>query len=172
MTFFDYYGESVKTAFGFFWKAGWAFVLGYAISAMIQTFVPKARLTRHMGDRGIKSVSLATIFGSISSSCSFAALAAARALFKKGANFISTVAFMFASTNLVIELGILILIFLGWQFLVAELIGGIILIGISGILIALTMPKAWIETAREKVEKEGDSEEEDFDPWKRLRSNW
>ena len=107
-------GEATKTAAGFFWKAGWAFVMGYTISAMIQAFVPRQRMSRHLGNLNVRSVSIATGFGSLSSSCSFAALAAARALFAKGAHFITGVAFMFASTNLVIELGILILIFLGW----------------------------------------------------------
>ena len=114
---FTTWGEAVRTAVGFFWKAAWAFVLGYAISAMIQAFVPKSRLTRRMGDPGVRSVSLATIFGAVSSSCSFAALAAARSLVLKGAHFVAAVAFMFASTNLVIELGVLILVFLGCQFL-------------------------------------------------------
>ena len=122
-----------------------------------------------MGGSSIKSVSLSTFFGAISSSCSFAALAAARSLFLKGAHFISTVAFMFASTNLVIELGILIFIFLGWQFIVAEIIGGLLLIAISSIIIKLTYPKKWIEAAREKVEEES-AEEEDFDWKKRIRS--
>ena len=164
------YGEAAKTTAGFFWKSGWAFVLGYAVSGMIQAFVPKRRLTRHMGDPDAKSVSLSTLFGMISSSCSFAALAAARALVHKGAHFVSAVAFMFASTNLVIELGILILIFLGWQFLVAEIIGGLILIAISTILIRLTYPKSWMEAAREKVEAEGDAEAESFDPMDRITS--
>jgi len=113
--FWSAYGNAAKTAVGFFWKSGWAFVFGYFISAMIQTFVPKKKLTRYMGKPGLKSVSLSTLFGAASSSCSFAALAAARALVQKGAHFIVAVAFMFASTNLVIELGVLILIFLGWQ---------------------------------------------------------
>lgn len=113
------WGDASRTAVGFFWKAGWAFVLGYTVSGMIQAFVSKARLTRHMGDQGLKSVSLATAFGAASSSCSFAALAAARSLVLKGAHFVAAVAFMFASTNLVIELGVLILISLGWQFLAA-----------------------------------------------------
>lgn len=164
------YGEAAKTAVGFFWKAGWAFVLGYAISAMIQTFVPRKRLTRHMGSPSIPSISLATAFGAISSSCSFAALAAARSLVLKGAHFVAAVAFMFASTNLVIELGILILIFLGWQYLLAELIGGVVLIAISSVLIRLTYPKAWMRAAREKVEQEVESPDEDFDPWQRIRS--
>ena len=168
--FLQLYGESTKTAIGFFWKSGWAFVLGYFVSGMIQAFVPKGKLTQYMGDGGFKSVSLSTLFGAASSSCSFAALAAARALIKKGAHFIAGVAFMFASTNLVIELGILILIFLGWQFLVAEIIGGLILIAISSVLIKMTYPSEWLKKAREKVESEGSDLEEDFDWKKRIKS--
>lgn len=170
MDFWAIYGEAAKTAAGFFWKSGWAFVLGYAISGAIQAFVPKRRLTAQMGNAGAKSVSLATIFGMISSSCSFAALAAARALVHKGAHFIAAVAFMFASTNLVIELGILILIFLGWQFLVAEIIGGLILIAFSSMIIKLTYPKRWLREARRKVEDEAEEQEEDFDWKKRIKS--
>jgi uncharacterized membrane protein YraQ (UPF0718 family) len=83
ITFWQHYGEAAKTSVGFFWKAGWAFVLGYAISAMIQAFVPQKRLTEQMGAADLKSVSLATVFGAASSSCSFAALAAARSLLRK-----------------------------------------------------------------------------------------
>ncbi|NGP75512.1 permease [Balneolaceae bacterium YR4-1] len=170
MSFLELYAESAKTALGFFWKSGWAFVLGYFVSGMIQAFVPKNELTQYMGEADIKSVSLSTFFGAISSSCSFAALAAARSLVKKGAHFIAAVAFMFASTNLVIELGILILIFLGWQFLAAEIVGGLILIAISSALIKLTYPESWLEAARDKVESEGDELTEDFDWKKRIRS--
>jgi len=159
------YGEAARTAAGFFWKSGWAFVLGYTISAAIQAFVPKKRLTARMGGADVGSVSLATVFGAISSSCSFAALSAARALVQKGAHFVAAVAFMFASTNLVIELGILIFIFLGWQFLAAEIVGGILLIAISSMLIKLTYPRRWLDAAREKVHEEAGAEEEDFD-WK------
>src|SRR6056297_2246657 len=168
------YGEASKTALGFFWKAGWAFVLGYFISAMIQTFVPKKRLTRHMGDFSLGSVGLATGFGAISSSCSFAALAAARSLVMKGASWIAAVAFMFASTNLVIELGILIYIFLGWQYVLAEIIGGLVLIAISSLLIRLFYPTKWLDQAREKVKDEAPEEDEDFDPWQRMtsRAGW
>ena len=168
--FWTTYGEASKTAFGFFWKAGWAFVLGYAVSAMIQVFVPKKRLTQKMGNANIRSIGISTAFGTISSSCSFAALSAARSLVQKGAHFICAIAFMFASTNLVIELGILIFIFLGWQFLAAEIIGGFILIAISSFLIRLIYPKAWLEAARSKVEEEGGEEEEDFDWKKRIKS--
>jgi len=145
-------------------------VLGYTFSAMIQAFVPKGRLTPYLGNPDFRSISLATAFGAASSSCSFAALAAARALVMKGAHFVAAVAFMFASTNLVIELGILILIFLGWQFLVAEIIGGLILIAISSILIRLTYPRAWIQDARQLVEEGADDENDDFDWRKRMRS--
>ncbi|MGA9537453.1 MAG: permease [Desulfobacterales bacterium] len=169
MSFWSVYGEAAKTAVGFFWKSGWAFVFGYFVSAMIQAFVPKKKLTRYMGKPGVKSVSLSTLFGAASSSCSFAALAAARALVQKGAHFIVAVAFMFASTNLVIELGVLIFIFLGWQYLAAELIGGVVLIAISSILISLSYPRKWASEARDKVSEESD-EEEDFDWRKRIKS--
>lgn len=167
--FFQLWGESAKASLGFFWKSGWAFVLGYAISAMIQAFVPKKKLTARMGPGNLESVSLSTLFGAISSSCSFAALAAARSLFQKGAHFISTVAFMFASTNLVIELGILIFIFLGWEFILAEIVGGLILIAISSIIIRLTYPVDWVKAAREKLSRES-GEEDDFDWKERIKS--
>jgi len=168
-SFFQLYGEATKTAFGFFWKAGWAFVLGYFVSSMIQAFVPKGRLTPYMGTPDFKSLSLSTMFGAISSSCSFAALATARSLLLKGAHFVAAVAFMFASTNLVIELGILIFIFLGWQFLAAEVVGGLLLIIISSFLIRLTFPQRWVEKARQNLEEASD-EEDDFN-WKdRIRS--
>jgi uncharacterized membrane protein YraQ (UPF0718 family) len=169
-SFWAWYGEAAKTAVGFFWKSGWAFVLGYTISAMIQAFVPKARLTQYMGEPDARSISLSTLFGAASSSCSFAALAASRSLVAKGAHFITAVAFMFASTNLVIELGILILIFLGPQYLAAEIIGGLVLIAISSLLIRWTYPEGLLQAAREKVEREAPEMEEDFDWKERIRS--
>lgn len=169
LSFWQLYGEATKTALGFFWKSGWAFVFGYSISAMIQAFIPKKKLTRYMGEPDVKSISLATIFGAASSSCSFAALAAARSLVQKGAHFIVAVAFMFASTNLVIELGVLILIFLGWQYLAAEIVGGTVLIAISSTLIKMTYPKKWMSEAREIVSEET-KEEESFDWRRRIQS--
>jgi uncharacterized membrane protein YraQ (UPF0718 family) len=108
------WSEAALTSLGFFWKALWAFVLGYVVSGMIQVFVTRERMQRSMGEAGAKSVALGTGFGFISSSCSFAALATTRSLFAKGAGFIPSLAFLLASTNLVIELGIIIAIFLGW----------------------------------------------------------
>ncbi|HSR50851.1 MAG TPA: permease [Acidobacteriota bacterium] len=169
MEVLELYGQAAKTALGFFWKSGWAFVLGYAVSAMLQAFVPKGKLTKSMGAADLKSVSLSTLFGAASSSCSFAALATARSLILKGAHFAAGVAFMFASTNLVIELGILILIFLGWQFLAAEIVGGLILIAISTLLIKATYPREWLQAARGRLE-EASEDDQDFEWRKRVKS--
>ena len=170
MPLLDQYANGVITAIGFFWNALWAFVLGYAISAAIQVFVPKKRLTHQMGDANLRSVSLAGLFGAVSSSCSFAALSAARSLFQKGAHFIATVAFMFASTNLVIELGVLIFLFLGWEYLAAELVGGILMIAISALLIRLTYPEKLINAAKKHADDASNQDEEDFDWKKRIKS--
>lgn len=169
-SFWQIYGEVAKTSFGFFWKSGLAFVFGCTVSAMIQAFVPEARLTRFMGEAGLEGILLATVFGAASSSCSFAALAAARPLIRKCAHFTAAAAFMWASTNLVIELGILILICLGWRFLVAEIVGGVILIVISSFLIRLTYPRRWFAKAPEKVEREASAGEDDFNWRERIAS--
>lgn len=154
------WGEAANTSVGFFWMALWAFILGYAISSMIQVFVTEKRMQNTMGGSGSKSVFLGTFFGFISSSCSFSALASAKSLFKKGASFISSIAFLLASTNLVIELGILISIFLGWQFVVGEYVGGILLILISWVLVKIIKPKKLIETARKNL---GQSQDDDIE---------
>jgi len=133
----------------------WAFILGYAISSMIQVFITHSQMKKTMGESNLKSVSLGTFFGFISSSCSFSALASTKSLFKKGASFISALAFLLSSTNLVIELGIVISIFLGWEFVVGEYVGGILLILISWLLIKLIKPQKLIENARKRVQSEG-----------------
>ncbi|EAR16161.1 Uncharacterized conserved membrane protein, probable transporter [Robiginitalea biformata HTCC2501] len=145
----------------------WAFILGYIISSMIQIFVTEKRMQRTMGKDESKSVLLGTFFGFISSSCSFAALASAKSLFKKGASFVSSVAFLLASTNLVIELGIIISIFLGWQFVVGEYMGGLLLILISWILIRTVNPIKLIEEARKNLEGQEDDEMSDNQDWKK-----
>lgn len=166
-SFLKQWGEAAYTTTGFFWMALWAFVLGYIISSMIQIFVTEKRMQKTMGENEGKSVLLGTFFGLISSSCSFAALASAKSLFKKGASFVSSIAFLLASTNLVIELGIIISIFLGWQFVVGEYIGGILLISICWILIRLINPKKLIENARKNLEGEDDGTMDDSKDWKK-----
>jgi len=164
--FFKQWGEAAFTTAGFFWMALWAFALGYIISSMIQIFVTEKKMQKTMGGKESKGVLLGTFFGFISSSCSFAALASTKSLFKKGASFVSSIAFLLASTNLVIELGIIISIFLGWQFVVGEYAGGILLIGISWILIRLINPKKLIENARKNLGENQEDEEESDKSWK------
>ncbi len=151
--FLTQWQEAAHTTLGLFWMAFWAFALGYLISSMIQVFVTKERMQKSMGKTGPKSVALGTFFGFISSSCSFAALSTTRALFAKGAGLIPSLAFMLASTNLVVELGIIISIFLGWQFVVGEYVGGILLILAVWLLVKLTCKKEFEEKSREHAKK-------------------
>ena len=168
--FLKLWAQSATTTLGLFWMALWAFGLGYLISGMIQVFVTEKRMQQAMGKAGVKSVGLGTFFGFISSSCSFAALSTTRALFAKGAGFIPSLAFLLASTNLVIELGIVISIFLSWQFVVGEYLGGLLLIILMSLLVKLTLPKGLEKRARESArEKEGSHETADKAPdWKKL----
>ena len=110
------------------WEVWWALVLGFALSAFVQAYVPRRRLEETMGGRGLKDVSIATALGAASSSCSYAAIAIAKSMFAKGASLVSSMAFQFASTNLVFELGLVLWLFLGWRFTLAEFVGGILLI--------------------------------------------
>ncbi|MCH7405629.1 permease [Belliella aquatica] len=172
--FLENWGHSAHTSLGFFWMALWAFILGYALSSMIQIFVTESKMQKTMGDASSKSIFLGTFFGFISSSCSFSALATTKSLFQKGASFSASMAFLLASTNLVIELGIIISIFLGWQFVVGEYVGGILLILIAWILIRVIKPSKLIEQARKNL---GESEEKEQDKKplkKRIKSseNW
>lgn len=158
-SFLQQWHEAAMTSLGFFWMALWAFVLGYLVSSLIQVLVTRQRMQQAMGRTGPKSMLLGTFFGFISSSCSFAALATTRALFQKGAGLAPSVAFLLASTNLVIELGIVIAIFLSWQFVVAEYVGGILLILFAWAFIAITRPEKLIKRARERLaDKHAESE--------------
>jgi uncharacterized membrane protein YraQ (UPF0718 family) len=169
--FLTKWGEAANTTAGFFWMALWAFILGYAISSMIQIFVTEERMQKTMGGEGAKPVFLGTFFGFISSSCSFSALASAKSLFQKGASFVSSIAFLLASTNLVIELGIVISIFLGWQFVVGEYVGGIILILSSWLLIKLIKPQKLIKQARENLGKADESDSDDKSFIEKIKSD-
>lgn len=168
-SFIETWHQAALTTLGLFWMAFWAFGLGYMISSMIQVFVTQERMQRTMGHAGAKSVGLATFFGFISSSCSFAALSTTRALFAKKAGIIPSLAFLLASTNLVIELGIVIAVFLSWQFVVGEYVGGLLLILFTWILVKITNPKKLIEKARENAQsKQQDSDDDDPPDWKQL----
>lgn len=170
--FLQNWAEAAYTSLGFFWMALWAFAIGYMISSLIQVFVTEKRMQRTMGDEEAKSVFLGTFFGFVSSSCSFAALATTKSLFRKGASFISSLAFLLASTNLVIELGIIISVFLGWQFVVGEYIGGVLLILVCWILVRLIDPKELVSKARGKLDLEksdGSDNEPDKAVTKKLR---
>jgi uncharacterized membrane protein YraQ (UPF0718 family) len=132
-------------------------------------------MQKTMGDESSSSVLLGAFFGFISSSCSFSALATTKSLFQKGASFVASIAFLLASTNLVIELGIVIAIFLGWQFVVGEYVGGILLILISWLLIRLFKPGGMIRRAREKLntgEEEGKEEEKSWREKVKRSESW
>ncbi len=135
-----------------FWDVLWALVLGFGLSALLQVFVSKDRMTREFGTTSFRSVALATAFGGASSSCSYAAVAAARAAFQKGAALVPTLAFMFAATNLVFELGIVLWILMGWQFVLAEFVGAFVLIGVMWLLVRLTLPQGLEQEARDHEE--------------------
>jgi len=175
-SFLQTWGEAAMTSLGFFWMALWAFALGYTISSMIQVFVTTRRMQRTMGDDGPRSMALGAFFGFLSSSCSFAALSTARALFQKGAGLAPALAFLLASTNLVIELGVLIFIFLAWQFVLGEYLGGLLLIGVTWLLIRLTLPKRLAEAAREHARAagghDGDGGAPDWRALARSRDGW
>lgn len=170
--FLKLYSEAAITSLGLFWMAFWAFGLGYLISSMIQVFVTRERMKKSMGETGPKSVALGTFFGFISSSCSFAALATTRSLFTKGAGLIPSLAFLLASTNLVIELGIIIGVFLSWQFVVGEYLGGLLLILLTWLVVKFTLPKELEDNARQHArQEEGHDKDEDVPDWKQLISS-
>jgi uncharacterized membrane protein YraQ (UPF0718 family)/YHS domain-containing protein len=122
--------DGLANALRMLWEVWWALVLGFALSGIVQAWVPRNRLERALGGRGPREVGLATGLGAASSSCSYAAVAIAKSLFEKGASLVSAMAFQFASTNLVFELGIVLWLFIGWRFTLAEFVGGLILIGV------------------------------------------
>jgi hypothetical protein len=127
----------------------WALVLGFGISGALQVFVSKEQMSRAFGRAGLRQIALATGLGAASSSCSYAAAAAGRSAFQKGAALVPMLAFMFASTNLVIELGALLWLLMGWHFVVAEIIGSFVLIAVMWLLIRLFFPAGLEAQARQ-----------------------
>jgi uncharacterized membrane protein YraQ (UPF0718 family) len=141
-------GDGFWNAFQMAWEVAWALVLGFALSGIVQAWVPRSRMERALGGRGAREVALATGLGAASSSCSYAAIAIAKSMFARGASFASAMAFQFASTNLVFELGIVMWIFLGWRFTLAEVIGGIVLIALMWLGLRLFVSRRLEEEAR------------------------
>lgn len=138
MGFLEDVARSLREGFFMFWETLWPLILGFALSGAVQAFVPREQMERVMGDHRPRSVAKAGGLGMVSSSCSYAATAMAKSLFQKGADFTTAMIFMFASTNLVIELGIVLVVLMGWQFAAAEFVGGpimIVLLAASGSLV-------------------------------------
>ncbi len=147
-------GRSLREGFFMFWETMWPLVLGFGLSGAVQAFVPKEQMERVMGDHRPASIARASGLGMVSSSCSYAATAMAKSLFQKGADFVTALVFMFASTNLVIELGIVLVILMGWQFAAAEFIGGPIMIILLALLGGFVLHRRLTDPARERLHRE------------------
>jgi uncharacterized protein len=145
--------EALKIAFFMFWEVLWSLALGFLLSAIVQTVVSKRAVARAMGQDSPRSVAVASALGVASSSCSYAAVAIARSLFRRGATLANAIIFEFASTNLVIELGLILLILLGWQFVLAEYAGGALMIVLLAFAFRLTLRRRLVEEARAQAEK-------------------
>src|SRR5205814_4932333 len=145
--------QSLSMAFAMFWEILWALILGFGLSAVVQAVVSKREMTKLLPDDSARSITVACGLGAASSSCSYAAVALARSIFRKGANFTAAMAFQFASTNLVIELGIIMIVLMGWQFAAAEFIGGPIMIAILVLLFKVFLTPRLVEAARRQADK-------------------
>src|SRR5436853_5889412 len=146
-------GAALGFAFAMFWEILWALILGFGLSAVVQAVVGKEQMTKLLPDDSPKTLVIACGLGAASSSCSYAAAALARSLFRKGANFTATMAFMLASTNLVAELGIIMAILLGWQFTLAEFAGGPLMVVILVVLFRLFLKPRMVQKARKQADR-------------------
>ena len=146
-------GEGLKQSFLMAYEVWWALVLGFAISAIVQAWVRRERIESALSGSGLRPVAKATGLGAASSSCSYAAIAIAKSLFQKGASAATSLAFQFASTNLVWELGLVIWILLGWQFTLAEFVGGIVLIALMAVLLRAFVSPKLEQQAREHARR-------------------
>jgi uncharacterized membrane protein YraQ (UPF0718 family) len=135
------------------WQITWALILGFALSAVVQAVVRKGTVARVLGDDRPKTLAIASLLGAASSSCSYAAVALARSLFRKGADFTAAMAFEIASTNLVVELGVILALLMGWQFTLAEFTGGPIMIVVLALLFRLFLRDRLLRQAREQAER-------------------
>jgi uncharacterized protein len=173
-------GDALSLSFGMFWEILWALILGFAISAAVQAVVSKEEMRRLLPDDSPRSLGIACGLGAASSSCSYAAVAMARSVFRRGADFTAAMVFEFASTNLVIELGIVMAVLLGWQFTLAEFVGGPFMIVILALIFRRFLTRRLVAEAREQADRgllglmEGHAEMDmsvtGGTIWKRLRS--
>src|SRR5947207_14363819 len=135
------------------WEILWALILGFALSAAVQSVVSKAEMTRLLPDDSPRTLAVACGLGAASSSCSYAAVALARSIFRKGADFTASMAFEFASTNLVIELGIILWLLIGWEFVTAEFLGGLLMVVILALLFRAFLTPKLVEMARRQADR-------------------
>ena len=167
-------GESLAEGFFMFWETLWALVVGFTLSGAVQAFVSRRDMQQAMGDRRAPTIVRTSLLGAASSSCSYAASALAKSLFQRGADFTTAMIFMFASTNLVLELGIVLWLLMGWQFAAAEFVGGVVMIGLFAVLSPYVFPADDLAQARNRLEGErADEDGEDATalPWReRIRS--
>src|SRR5436305_3746749 len=148
----DVVWHGLRDAFLMAWEVWWALVLGFAISAIVQAWVPRERIERALAGSGPRPIAWATGLGAASSSCSYAAIAIAKSLFQKGASAASALAFQFASTNLVWELGLVLWVLIGWQFTLAEYLGGLVMILIMTVALRAFVSRRTEEDARAHAE--------------------
>lgn len=147
--------DCVVEGFFMFWETLWALILGFTLSGMVQSFVSRAEMERVMGDHRPRTIVRTSLIGAASSSCSYAASALARSLFRRGADFTTAMVFMFASTNLVLELGIVLWLLMGWQFAAAELVGGVIMVALLVLVAPRVFPGRLVEEARAHTGADG-----------------
>ncbi|WGV27325.1 permease [Halotia branconii] len=164
--------EALKTSAGILWKAFWALMFGYIISAGIQVLITRSQMARLLGKRGPKRAILASFFGFVSSSCSFAALAASRSVLTKGAHPVNALSFLIASTNLVIELGIVLWVLLSWHFVVGNFLLGILMIVYAYLITKFWFPDQLAQSARDHAEQQQSHEGMDHDMSGEGRRSW
>jgi uncharacterized protein len=150
-------GRSLREGFFMFWETLWPLILGFGLSGAVQAFVSRETLQRKLGNHGPQATLRASFYGAVSSSCSYAASALAKSLFARGADFVASMVFMVASTNLVVELGIVLVVLMGWQFAASEFIGGVIMIVLLASLGGLWFRGRTVVEARQRVAEESAS---------------
>ena len=146
-------GHALWMAFAMFWEILWPLILGFGLSAVVQAVVSKSEMTKVLPDDSSKSLAIACALGAASSSCSYAAVALARSIFRKGANFTAAMAFQLASTNLVAELTIIIIVLMGWQFAAAEFLGGALMVVLMALLFRMFLSHKLVAQARAQAER-------------------